>query len=96
MASIRFAFLSELNEVKVPLPHKLRVFLKESICENFGRICDSAIALLPEPVIASKGWDSTGCTQPSPCHHYYILFADNEFCRLLRCAFLRLMSIAIR
>ena len=62
MPSIRFTFLSKLNEIEVPLPHKLRVFHEKSSSKDLSRISDAPIALFPEPVVTSEGRDPAGCT----------------------------------
>jgi hypothetical protein len=95
MTSIGLTFLSKFNEIKVPLPHKLRVLLKESICKNLSGISDTSIALFPESVVTSESRDTTGSIHSSPGNHYYVFLSHHMLCCLLWCALNRLSFILI-
>ena len=95
MPSIRFTFFSKFNEIKVPLPHKLRVFHEKSSCKNLSRVSDASIALFPEPVVTSEGWDSTGCTQTSSSDYHDMLLSHHVLRCFLWCALNRLVYVLL-
>ena len=76
VALVGLAFFYKFYEVKEPLPHELRVLMKELVCQDLGRISNASVATGPEPVVAAEGGDSTGSAQASSGNNHDVLLAN--------------------